>query len=90
MSDTAVDRTTRHRWRRLVSGTLAAVALLGGPVARQELSDRALDGKIADRFHTRWRATVNLADTYITCGVVMLIALLLRDSTRTPAESRST
>ena len=39
--------------------------------------DRTVDGRVTDYFHTGWWPTFNLADTYLTCGVVLVIGSIL-------------
>nr|WP_280762395.1 signal peptidase II [Prescottella agglutinans] len=53
-------------------------AIIAGATAN--VIDRLLDAKVTDYFHTGWWPTFNLADTYITCGVVLVIAAILLDS----------
>lgn len=56
--------------------TTAALSLiLAG--ALSNVLDRLLDGAVTDYFHTGWWPTFNLADTYITCGVVLMIGAAL-------------
>ncbi|MFH5210137.1 signal peptidase II [Antrihabitans sp. NCIMB 15449] len=73
-----------YAWRSAPINSLAAVvglaAIFAGAAAN--VIDRAVDGKVTDYFHTGWWPTFNLADTYLTCGVVLLIAALLLESTR--------
>ncbi|MBM4554970.1 signal peptidase II [Prescottella equi] len=58
--------------------TIGLAAIVAGAAAN--VIDRLLDGKVTDYFHTGWFATFNLADTYITCGVVLVIGALLLES----------
>ncbi|MFD6859088.1 signal peptidase II [Rhodococcus sp. NPDC060090] len=60
--------------------TLGLAAIVAGATAN--VIDRFLDGKVTDYFHTGWFATFNLADTYITGGVVLVLGALLLESTR--------
>ncbi|CAH0294446.1 signal peptidase II [Rhodococcoides fascians] len=63
--------------------TTAALSLvLAG--ALSNVLDRLLDGAVTDYFHTGWWPTFNLADIYITCGVVLMIgaALFTREATK--------
>lgn len=61
--------------------TIGLAAIVAGATAN--VVDRFLDGKVTDYFHTGWWPTFNLADTYITCGVVLVVgALLLATSNR--------
>lgn len=65
--------------------TTAALSLiLAG--ALSNVLDRMLDGAVTDYFHTGWWPTFNLADTYITCGVVLMVgvALFTRETAQTP------
>ncbi|WP_051718217.1 signal peptidase II [Streptomyces megasporus] len=57
--------------RRLWGASLAAV--LGGAMAN--LIDRAADGVVTDYLHTGWWPTFNLADVFIVCGGLLLVAL---------------
>lgn len=81
-----------YAWRTAPTSSLAAViglsAIFAGAAAN--VIDRAADEKVTDYFHTGWWPTFNLADTYITCGVVLLTAALLWDSYRTPPAESST
>ncbi|CDZ89535.1 signal peptidase II [Rhodococcus ruber] len=56
--------------------------------AAANVIDRGIDGKVTDYFHTGWWPTFNLADTYLTCGVVLLIAALLQESIHTSAKEQ--
>lgn len=58
--------------------TIGLAAIVAGAAAN--VIDRLLDGKVTDYFHTGWFATFNLADTYITCGVVLVIGALLLET----------
>ena len=53
-------------------GLIGLAAVVAG--AATNLVNRALDGHVADYFHTGWFATFNLPDTYITLGVVCIAA----------------
>ena len=55
--------------------TVSFAAIVAGAAAN--VIDRLLDGKVTDYFHTGWWPTFNLADTYITCGVVVLVLTVL-------------
>ena len=55
--------------------TISFAAIIAGAAAN--VIDRLLDGKVTDYFHTGWWPTFNLADTYITCGVVVLVLTVL-------------
>ena len=50
--------------------------------AASNVVDRALDGKVTDYFHTGWWPTFNLADTYLTCGFILVVVSLLVESSR--------
>lgn len=54
---------------------LCLAAIFAGATAN--VIDRLIDGKVTDYFHTGWWPTFNLADTYITCGAVVLIVAVL-------------
>ena len=58
--------------------TVGLAAIVAGAAANA--IDRTLDGKVTDYFHTGWFATFNLADTYITCGVALVIGALLLET----------
>lgn len=77
-----------YAWRTVPTaslvGTVGWSAILAGAAAN--VIDRAVDGKVTDYFHTGWWPTFNLADTYITCGVVLLVASLICESTHDPAD----
>lgn len=79
-------------WRTAPTNSLiqnvGLAAVVAGATAN--VIDRLSDGRVTDYFHTGWWPTFNLADTYITCGVVLLLAALLLESTaknHTPRES---
>ena len=69
-------------WRtapeRPVLQTIGLAAITAGAAAN--VIDRFLDGKVTDYFHTGWWPTFNLADTYLTGGVVLIIGALLLES----------
>jgi len=56
--------------------------------AAANVIDRILDGKVTDYFHTGWWPTFNLADVYITGGVLLVICALFLGTT-TSKESTS-
>ncbi|OZD64721.1 signal peptidase II [Rhodococcus sp. 05-340-1] len=62
--------------------TVALALILAG--ALSNVLDRLVDGAVTDYFHTGWWPTFNLADIYITCGVVLMIgaALFTREATK--------
>ncbi len=66
---------------RLSGGALAAV--LGGAAAN--LIDRAQDGRVTDYLHTGWWPTFNLADVFIVCGGLLIVALSWRADRRPAA-----
>lgn len=59
--------------------TIGLAAIVAGAAAN--VIDRLLDGKVTDYFHTGWWPTFNIADTYITCGAVLVIGALLLEPT---------
>ncbi len=60
--------------------TIGLAAIVAGAAAN--VIDRLVDGQVTDYFHTGWFATFNLADTYITCGVVLVIGAILLEPAR--------
>ncbi|OZD70506.1 signal peptidase II [Rhodococcus sp. 06-1059B-a] len=64
-----------YGWRSAGRGnrvtTVALALILAG--ALSNVLDRIVDGAVTDYFHTGWWPTFNLADVYITIGVVLLI-----------------
>ncbi|MER5603919.1 signal peptidase II [Streptomyces sp. NPDC002265] len=71
--------TARRLW-----GT-ALAAILGGAVAN--LVDRAADGVVTDCLHSGWWPTFNLADVFIVCGGLLLVALSWRTDRPRPAQT---
>ncbi|MET8127819.1 signal peptidase II [Streptomyces sp. NPDC005065] len=69
--------------RRLWGTALAAI--LGGAIAN--LIDRAADGVVADYLHTGWWPIFNLADVFIVCGGLLLVALSWRTDRPRPAQT---
>lgn len=63
-------------------GTAGLTGILAGALAN--LLSRAVDGAVADYFHTGWFATFNLPDTMITIGVVLVFAAALRPRSAQP------
>lgn len=61
--------------------TAAVTLILAG--ALSNVRDRLVDGAVTDYFHTGWWPTFNLADAYITCGVVLMIGAALFPRERT-------
>lgn len=81
-----------YAWRtapqHLTVQTVSLAAIFAGATAN--VIDRLIDGKVTDYFHTGWWPTFNLADTYITCGaVIMIIAVVLDPGSRAPAPRTS-
>ncbi|SDL33295.1 signal peptidase II [Streptomyces indicus] len=74
---------TAPKASRLWGGALAVV--LGGAVAN--LIDRAPDGRVTDYLHTGWWPTFNLADVFIVCGGLLLVALSWRADRPQPAQT---
>ncbi|MGW5214780.1 signal peptidase II [Streptomyces sp. NPDC004051] len=74
-------------WRTTPAGRLlwgiALAAILGGAAAN--LLDRAADGVVTDYLHTGWWPTFNLADVFIVCGGLLLVALSWRADHPGPA-----
>ncbi|MGK9464976.1 signal peptidase II (plasmid) [Streptomyces sp. G6] len=64
---------------------IALAATLGGALAN--LIDRAPDGQVTDYVHTGWWPTFNLADVFIVCGGLLLVALSWRDGRPQPAQT---
>ncbi|OZG29787.1 signal peptidase II [Williamsia sp. 1138] len=52
--------------------TTGGLALMSGG-AGANVIDRALDGRVTDYFHTGWWPTFNLADAFLSVGVVLVI-----------------
>lgn len=61
--------------------------LLAGAAAN--LIDRSIDGLVTDYFHTGWWPTFNLADTFITTGLALVIVAALRSPKRQRAVGAS-
>lgn len=68
-----------------VAGRIGFAAVLGG--ALTNLIDRAADGVVTDYFHTGWFPTFNLADTFITIGVVLIVLDVLRQEWSAPRDA---
>ena len=69
-------------------GLVGLAAVVAG--ATTNLLNRAIDGHVADYFHTGWFATFNLPDTYITLGVVCIaVSALWPRRTAEPAAEHS-
>ncbi|KXP03962.1 signal peptidase II [Tsukamurella pseudospumae] len=68
-----------YAWRTVPTGSLAGTVGLSAIVAgaAANVIDRTVDGRVTDYFHTGWWPTFNLADTYLTCGVVLVIGSML-------------
>ncbi|MDT9692969.1 signal peptidase II [Streptomyces sp. P9(2023)] len=58
------------------AATAALAVILAGAVAN--LIDRAGDGVVTDYLHTGWWPTFNLADVFIVCGGLAVVALSWR------------
>ncbi|MFC9543026.1 signal peptidase II, partial [Streptomyces sp. NPDC056956] len=71
--------TARLAWRAAIA------SVLGGAVAN--VIDRAGDGVVTDYLHTGWWPTFNLADVFIVCGGLLLVALSWRDDRPRPAQT---
>lgn len=73
-----------YAWRSVPQSR--GVAVIGFALivagAASNVVDRALDGKVTDYFHTGWWPTFNLADTYLTCGFILVVVSLLFESAR--------
>lgn len=73
-----------YAWRSVPQSR--GVAVIGFALivagAASNVVDRALDGKVTDYFHTGWWPTFNLADTYLTCGFILVAVSLLFESAR--------
>lgn len=64
-----------YGWRsagRVPVITTGGLALMSGG-AGANVIDRALDGRVTDYFHTGWWPTFNLADVFLSVGVVLVI-----------------
>lgn len=74
-------------WREAPRGSLTMVfglaAILAGAVGN--LLDRAGDRVVTDYLHFGWWPTFNLADVFITIGVVLVLGAILRSSPATAA-----
>ncbi|AMY56428.1 MULTISPECIES: signal peptidase II [Nocardiaceae] len=70
-----------YAWRTVPTGSLTGTVGLSAVVAgaAANVIDRAADGRVTDYFHTGWWPTFNLADTYLTCGVVLVVLASLRE-----------
>ena len=58
----------------LIRTLLVTLLLAAGTAVSAQRFQVKLGGKVTDYFHTGWWPTFNLADTYLTCGVALLIA----------------
>ena len=65
-----------HRRGRRVRLAYRTDVVLGGAAAN--LTDRAGDGVVTDYLHTGWWPTFNLADVFIVCGGLAMVALSWR------------
>lgn len=66
---------------------IALAAVLGGALAN--LIDRAPDGRVTDYLHTGWWPTFNLADVFIVCGGLLLVALSWREDRPGPGAKQN-
>lgn len=77
-------------WVAMARGELPAVpTMLIASGATANVLDRLEAGSVVDLFHTGWWPTFNLADVYITCGVVLLVVSALLPGT-SPASDEET
>lgn len=76
-------------WREAAKGSLIMVLGLAGVLAGAmgNFVDRADDGTVTDYLHSGWWPTFNLADVFITVGVVAVLIAILRPS-RTATDSQ--
>ncbi|TYR63660.1 signal peptidase II [Streptomyces parvus] len=77
-------------WRTAPQSKAAAAALaviLAGAAAN--LVDRAGDGVVTDYLHTGWWPTFNLADVFIVCGGLAVVALSWRRPAPKPGRASS-
>ncbi|ORM37200.1 signal peptidase II [Williamsia sp. 1135] len=64
-----------YGWRsagRVPTIMTAGLALMAGGACANVI-DRALDGRVTDYFHTGWWPTFNVADVFLSVGVVVMI-----------------
>ncbi|MBY6413310.1 signal peptidase II [Rhodococcus sp. BP-252] len=71
-----------YAWRAAPTSSWPTIVGLGAIFAgaAANVIDRTLDGKVTDYLHTGWFPTFNLADTFLTCGVILLLAALFVES----------
>ncbi|WP_226435565.1 signal peptidase II [Rhodococcus yananensis] len=78
-----------YAWRTAPASSWLTVvglaALFAGAAAN--VVDRTLDGRVTDYLHTGWFPTFNLADTFLTCGVALLLVSLFVDARTEAKES---
>lgn len=76
-----------YAWTAAADVTLIGLIGLAGVVAgaTTNLINRAVDGAVADYFHTGWFATFNLPDTFITLGVVCIAISVIFPASRPAA-----
>ena len=71
-----------YAWRTAPASTWPTIvglaAIFAGAAAN--VIDRTLDGKVTDYLHTGWFPTFNLADTFLTCGVILLLISLFTEA----------
>ncbi|MEJ3652483.1 signal peptidase II [Actinomycetes bacterium KLBMP 9759] len=79
-----------YAWVSATSIPWPGLVGLGGILsgALTNLLSRAVDGAVADYFHTGWFPTFNLPDTLITVGAVLVVLAALRPAAK--AEGGST
>ncbi|ACY21843.1 lipoprotein signal peptidase [Gordonia bronchialis DSM 43247] len=65
-----------YAWRAAPTSSWSSIVGLGAIFAgaAANVIDRTLDGKVTDYLHTGWFPTFNLADTFLSCGVALLLA----------------
>ena len=68
-----------YAWRVAPTSSWPTIVGLGAIFAgaAANVIDRTLDGKVTDYLHTGWFPTFNLADTFLTCGVALLLVATL-------------
>ncbi|MCX5582915.1 signal peptidase II [Streptomyces erythrochromogenes] len=73
--------------RSRATATALAVMLAG---AAANVIDRADDGVVTDYLHTGWWPTFNLADAFIVCGGLAMVALSWRRTSPEPGDTPTT
>ncbi|MFD7011334.1 signal peptidase II [Rhodococcus jostii] len=71
-----------YAWRAAPTSTWPTIVGLAAIVAgaAANVIDRTLDGRVTDYLHTGWFPTFNLADTFLTCGVALLLVSLFTEA----------